>query len=306
MYNEKQIVQTSLYEEKKEVYMKFKDTYRIGLYEKATPSELTWEERLQSAKEAGYDYIEMSVDETDMRMSRLDWDDEQIYDLLAAQKKVGLPIETICFSAQRKYPLGSKIWEKEAKELLRKGIIFARKLGIRIIQTQGYDCYYEETSDETTKERFYRNLEEGTMFAASHGVMLAMETMENDFMNTVEKAMYSVNRVNSPYLQVYPDIGNISNATKDVTGDLMTGKGHIAAAHLKETVPGKFREIPYGTGQVDFPAAIARLYELGVRRYVSECWYCNEANWKEIIKNNRRFLDDQFTKAQEILENKGV
>jgi len=197
--------------------------------------------------------------------------------------------------------LGSKIWEEEAKELLRKGVIFAKKLGIRIIQTQGYDCYYEETSDETTRERFYRNLEEGTIFAGSHGVMLAMETMENDFMNTVEKAMYSVNRVNSPYLQVYPDIGNISNATDDVAGDLLTGKGHIAAAHLKETVPGKFREIPYGTGQVDFPAAIARLYELGIRRYVSECWYCGEENWKEIIKGNRRFLDEQFRKAQELL-----
>ncbi len=281
--------------------MEFRDTYRIGLYEKAMPSELTWEERLESAKDAGYDYIEMSVDETDMRMSRLDWDDGQIFELLEAQKKVGLPIETICFSAQRKYPLGSKIWEEEAKELLRKGVIFAKKLGIRIIQTQGYDCYYEETSDETTRERFYRNLEEGTIFAGSHGVMLAMETMENDFMNTVEKAMYSVNRVNSPYLQVYPDIGNISNATDDVTGDLLTGKGHIAAAHLKETVPGKFREIPYGTGQVDFPAAIARLYELGIRRYVSECWYCGEENWKEIIKGNRRFLDEQFRKAQGLL-----
>ncbi len=281
--------------------MEFRDTYRIGLYEKAMPSELTWEERLESAKDAGYDYIEMSVDETDMRMSRLDWDDGQIFELLEAQKKVGLPIETICFSAQRKYPLGSKIWEEEAKELLRKGVIFAKKLGIRIIQTQGYDCYYEETSDETTRERFYRNLEEGTIFAGSHGVMLAMETMENDFMNTVEKAMYSVNRVNSPYLQVYPDIGNISNATDDVAGDLLTGKGHIAAAHLKETVPGKFRELPYGTGQVDFPAAIARLYELGIRRYVSECWYCGEENWKEIIKGNRRFLDEQFRKAQELL-----
>ena len=281
--------------------MEFRDTYRIGLYEKAMPSELTWEERLESAKDAGYDYIEMSVDETDMRMSRLDWDDGQIFELLEAQKKVGLPIETLCFSAQRKYPLGSKIWEEEAKELLRKGVIFAKKLGIRIIQTQGDDCYYEETSDETTRERFYRNLEEGTIFAGSHGVMLAMETMENDFMNTVEKAMYSVNRVNSPYLQVYPDIGNISNATDDVAGDLLTGKGHIAAAHLKETVPGKFREIPYGTGQVDFPAAIARLYELGIRRYVSECWYCGEENWKEIIKGNRRFLDEQFRKAQELL-----
>ena len=37
--------------------MEFRDTYRIGLYEKAMPSELTWEERLESAKDAGYDYI---------------------------------------------------------------------------------------------------------------------------------------------------------------------------------------------------------------------------------------------------------
>ena len=274
--------------------MSFKDTYRLGVYEKATPAELSWEERLEAAKEAGFDYIEMSIDETDMRMSRLDWCDEQIYELLETEKRVGIPIETICFSAQRKYPLGSRKWEKEAKELLRKGVLFARKMGIRIIQTQGYDCYYEETSDKTTRERFYRNLEEGTMFAASHGVMLAMETMENDFMNTVEKAMHSVNRVNSPYLQVYPDIGNISNATKDVAGDITTGRGHIAAAHLKETVIGKFREIPYGTGQVDFPGAIAKLYEHGVRRYVAEYWYCGEENWREIARSNREFLDRQF------------
>lgn len=281
--------------------MNFKDTYRIGVYEKAFPTELTWEERLTCAKEAGFDYLEMSVDETDMRMSRVDWTDEQIAELLEVQRKVGLPIETICFSAQRKYPLGSKKWESEAKELLRKGVLFAKKMGIRIIQTQGYDVYYEETSDETTRERYYRNLEEGAMFAASHGVILANETMENDFMNTIEKSMYGVNRINSPYLQVYPDIGNISNGTDDVIADIISGKGHIAAAHLKETVPGKFREIPYGTGQVDFPPAIAKLYEQGVRRYVAEFWYTGEENWKEIVAFNRRFLDEQFAKAQELL-----
>lgn len=275
--------------------------YRIGIYEKAMPAELGWKERLLAAKEAGFDYLEMSIDETDARMSRLNWSDEEIQELRNIQVETGFPIETICFSAQRKYPLGSGKWEKEAKELLEKGILFAKKMGIRIIQTQGYDCYYEETSDETTKERFYKNLEEGTMFAAAHSVMLAMETMENDFMNTVEKAMYSVNRIGSPYLQVYPDIGNISNAVKDVAGDIRRGEGHIAAAHLKETVPGKFREIPYGSGQVNFPEAIAQLYKQGVRRYVAEFWYCGEENWKEIAKQNRKFLDRQFQEAQKFL-----
>lgn len=286
--------------------MRIGNRYRIGIYEKAMPPELSWKERLLAAKEAGFDYIEMSIDESEGRMSRLDWEGEEILELRRIQNEAGVPIESICFSAQRKYPLGSKKWEKEAKELLEKGILFAKKMGIRMIQTQGYDCYYEETSDESTKERFYRNLEEGVMFAASHGVMLAMETMENDFMNTVEKAMYSVNRVNSPYLQVYPDIGNISNGTKDVVGDIRTGKGHIAAAHLKETVPGRFREIPYGTGQVDFPAAIAQLYRQGVRRYVAEFWYCGEENWREIAADNRKFLGLQFEKAEALLETKSV
>ena len=276
--------------------MDFKDTYRIGLYEKAMPSDLIWEERFESAKEAGYDYIEMSIDETDMRMSRLDWDDGRIYDLLEVQRRAGISIETICFSAQRKYPLGSKIWEKEAKELLRKGIIFTRKLGIRIIQTQGYDCYYEETSDETTRERFYRNLEEGTMFAASHGVMLAMETMENDFMNTVEKAMYSVNRVNSPYLQVYPDIGNISNATKDVTGDLASGKGHIAACAVAAdvtsteelcTIAGTWSINEYisETPVMDGSIAMNSLFAMPGYYLVEECSATSSGNLEWFLQN---------------------
>ena len=70
---------------------------------------------------------------------------------------------------------------------------------------------------------------------------------------------------------------------------------------MKETAPGKFREIPYGTGQVDFPPAIAQLYRQGVRRYVAEFWYCGEENWKEIVEYNRRFLDEQFKKAEALL-----
>jgi L-ribulose-5-phosphate 3-epimerase len=127
--------------------------------------------------------------------------------------------------------------------------------------------------------------------------MLAIETMETDFMNTTGKAMSAVKYVNSPYLQIYPDIGNIYNATPDPPADFKTGEGHIVAAHLKETIAGRFREIPYGEGQVDFPASIAQLYDQGVRRYVAEYWSLGEENWKEIARGNRAFIDKQFEKA---------
>ena len=31
--------------------------YSLGLYEKSMPSELSWKEKLQAAKEAGYDSV---------------------------------------------------------------------------------------------------------------------------------------------------------------------------------------------------------------------------------------------------------
>ena len=82
--------------------MKAECDYRLGIYEKALPPELNWKERLLAAKEAGFDYVEMSVDETAERMSRLDWSNEQISELRQIQVETGVPIETICFSAQRK------------------------------------------------------------------------------------------------------------------------------------------------------------------------------------------------------------
>ena len=138
---------------------------------------------------------------------------------------------------------------------MEKAIQLACDLGLRIIQLAGYDVYYEE-GGEDTRALFLENLKKSAEMAAAAGVTLAFETMETEFMNTVEKAMAYVKLVNSPYLKVYPDSGNLTNAAvayhTRVSDDLETGRGSISAVHLKETKPGVFREVPYGTGHVDF------------------------------------------------------
>lgn len=272
--------------------------YRLGVYEKSMPDSLTMKEKLVSAKEAGYDFVEMSVDESDAKIARLDWDDQKIGEILQASRDAGLCFESICLSAQRRYPLGSlKDDGTSAEALCQSALLFAMKLGIRIIQLQGYDCYYDEASSSSTRANFFRNLRNCSLAAAQYGVTLGIETMENDFLNTVEKAMYYIRQIRCPYLQVYPDIGNISNAAPDVCRDIRIGAGHIVSAHLKETVPGKYREIPYGSGDVDFSSAISALYEGGVRRYVAEFWYDGGEDWKQVLKRNREFLAGQFDAA---------
>lgn len=120
--------------------------------------------------------------------------------------------------------------------ILEKAVRLAGDLGIRLIQLAGYDVYYEPSAPDTAA-RFAENLQHAVSIAAADGVTLGFETMETPFMNTTKKAMTHIRRVKSPYLQLYPDIGNITNAVPDAVRDLQSGRGHIAAAHLKETRP---------------------------------------------------------------------
>lgn len=275
--------------------------YTLGLYEKAMPGVLSWREKLTAAKEAGFDYVEISIDETEDKLSRLDMSRRERLELVQLMAELEMPIRTMCLSGHRKYPLGSLDPEISGRgmEIMEKAVCLADDLGIRIIQLAGYDVYYEQSNDGT-KAKFLENLKKAVNMAAKAGVLLGFETMETEFMNTVAKAMKYVQLVNSCYLNVYPDIGNITNAAvagnASVLEDLETGAGHLVAMHLKETVPGKFREIPFGTGHVDFESAVRKAWELGIRKYVTEFWYTGSPEWKEDL----RFACDKFTKILEV------
>ena len=264
--------------------------YAIGLYEKAMPPTLSWREKLAFAKDAGYDFVEISIDEKDEKLARLDWTADERLELVRAMKETGLPVRSMCLSGHRKYPLGASDPAVRARgmEIMEKAVLLADDLGIRIIQLAGYDVYYEESSAQT-KAWFLENLKKAAEMAAVRGILMGFETMETDFMNTVWKSMYYVDAVGSPYLGVYPDSGNLTNAALssggNVLDDLWSGRGHIVALHLKETVPGVFREVPFLTGHVDFPAVIAKAWAMGIRRYVTEMWYIgNDDTWADDIR----------------------
>ena len=270
--------------------------YCLGLYEKAMPGNLTMAEKLTAAREAGYDYLEMSVDETDEKLARLDMSREERKELTLLMEKTGMPIRSMCLSGHRRYSLGSAEGAEQSLRIMEKAIELADDLGIRIIQLAGYDVYYESSTYDT-KKRFLDNLRKAAAMAEKAGVLLGFETMETEFMNTVEKAMKYVCLVDSPYLQIYPDIGNLANALGDPLADLADAHGHITAAHLKETLPGQFRDVPFGTGHTPYVPAIRMLREMGVGMFVLEFWYVDGADPERYVQEARAYIAEKFREA---------
>lgn len=270
--------------------------YSLGLYEKAIPVGLGFPKMFEITKTGGFDRFEISIDETDWRRERLDWSPEKQRELGVLARAFETPIRTMCLSGHRKFPFGSHDPEVREKsmEIMEKAIRFSVNAGISIIQLAGYDVYYEEGDDDTRKW-FAENLKKATDYAARWGVVLAFETMETPFMDTVEKSMKYVDLVNSPWLGVYPDIGNLKNAAvlygHDVVDDMKTGAGHIFAIHLKETKPGVYRDMNFGHGgHTEYERSIKAGLEMGVRTYTGEFWYQEGQDYISVIKESSEFL----------------
>lgn len=280
-------------------------TYTLGLYEKAMPGFLDFPEKLELTAHCGFDRLEISVDETDEKLARLDYSDAQMEAIALASRAAGVPISTMCLSGHRKYPFGSHdpAITLRSMEIMKKALNLSAALGVRIIQLAGYDVYYEQ-HDEGTEQRFSENLAKAAEMAAAYGIILGFETMETPFMDTTEKAMHYVRQVDSPYLGVYPDIGNLKNAAvlygTDVVADLKTGRGHIFAAHLKETNPGIYRDMTFGSGgHTEYERCITELWNQGVRMYTGEFWYKGSETYEADIRAAASFLRQKINSVCE-------
>jgi len=238
----------------------------LGIYEKALPAGLDWPGLLGAARRAGYDFVEMSIDESDARLARVAWTAKEKQAFARVVSDTGMPVRSICLSGHRRFPFGSAdpAIRQRAEELMRGAVDLAADTGIRLIQLAGYDVYYEPSTEESVA-RFGDALAWAVGLAAEAQVMLAVEIMDTPFMNSITKWLAYAERIASPWFQVYPDLGNLSAWGHEVGAELARGAGRIAAVHVKDTLavrpgfPGQFREVPFGEGCVDFVAAFRAL-----------------------------------------------
>ncbi|TFG58766.1 MAG: L-ribulose-5-phosphate 3-epimerase [Spirochaetales bacterium] len=276
--------------------------FTLGLYEKGLPAELGWPERLETAKKAGFDFIEISIDESDERLARLDWSLREKSAFMKAKADSGVFVPTMCLSGHQRFPIGSRYEEirKRGMDIMEKAIRFASDTGIRIVQLAGYDSWYGEPGTAETVRRFKENLAISLERASRLGVTLALETMGTPFLDSLEEIMGLVRHHDSPYLQAYPDIGNLTARNKNVRHEFGLAKGHIVAVHVKDTRKGEIRRVPFGRGTVDFADAFKAIKDSGFfGPLLIEMWADPRFDNQAEIEKARKFVLDKMRQAWE-------
>jgi L-ribulose-5-phosphate 3-epimerase len=272
----------------------------VGLYEKALPMHLNWHERLQTVAQAGYDFLEISIDDSDARIARLDWNFRERAAVRQAVRDTGVPLLSMSLSSHRRFALGSASAETRQKgqDIFAKAIDLAVDLNLRTVLVAGAENYYE-ARDDASGVRFLESLGYAFEKASGLGVMLALENWDIQI-NSIDRAMEYVDYFNSPWFQLYTDIGNLVYAELDVVEQLELARGHIAALHVKDTLPGQLRYVPPGEGAVPFVDAFTKLAEIGFQGPVAlELWTESFPNAVEIVTEARGWLREKMEKGWE-------
>ena len=278
----------------------------LGIYEKALPPTLNWKQKFELVHELGFNFLEFSIDESDERLQRLNWSRKERSEFRAAMWKTHSRINTLMLSGHRRFPLGSADPQvrEQALVMMQQAIDLAVDLGIRNIQLAGYDVYYEPKTVQS-HELFLENLQKCVDMAAKKLVMLSIETMDDPFLNSLTKIAQVKKQIASPWLQAYPDLGNISAwPENDVINDLENNFAQIVAVHLKDTkkvtptFKGQFKEVPFGQGDVDFLGCLKALKRLDYNgSYTVEMWTESAADPIAEVKKAKAFFTELFNQA---------
>ena len=282
----------------------------LGIYEKALrggPPAVSgsrvageaWRVFLDQVPRAGFSFLDLSIDESPEREARLDWDTGQCGTVRRAAEAAGTDIGGICLSVHRRIGPGSAdpAVRRRAREVMARGLQVCHDLGVPVIQIAGYYCYYEDPNPDA--ERWYAQLlADAVPLAARLGVVMGIENVDGDDVTSLTKAMEFVDAVDSPYLQLYPDLGNIAEQGLDPGVELAAGEGHMVAMHAKDVRPGEPRRVEMGTGVVDWDRSFALLAAQGWSgRLMIEMWNDDAPDSLSRCAAARTFIEDRAAAA---------
>jgi len=271
----------------------------LGVHEKALRSTSDWGRFFGQVREAGFTSVDLSVDESPQRAARLNWSLARRESVREAALRQGVRIGGLCLSVHRKIAPGSsdpavRAW---AREVLRQGIDLCAHLGVPVLQLAGYFAHYEPATPKA-RERYVDCLRGGAQHASRRGVVLGIENVDGDDIFSITAALEVVEEIDSAWLALYPDLGNLAEHGLDVVAELSAGRGRMVAMHVKDVEPGKPRRVSMGQGVVPWDEAFAELARQGWSgRMVVEMWNDDAEDSVRRAWAARQFIEEKLWRA---------
>jgi hypothetical protein len=114
------------------------------------------------------------------------------------------------------------------------------------------------------------------------------------------KARAIIDLIDSPYLQIYTDTGNVACNDMDPVPDLVYGGKHLIASHIKDATLGVCRDVPFGEGIVDFDACFRAFRALDFHgMFIAEMWSYEKEEFIPYLSTAVEFIRGKIKAANQ-------
>jgi L-ribulose-5-phosphate 3-epimerase len=204
------------------------------------------------AKQIGVDGIQVNMGSVKNDMHLRKPEVQQAY--LAAAKKKGLEVSSIGVAEMNNVPLKS---DERAEAWLHESLDVAKGLGVKVILLAFFHKN-DLKNDKAGTDRVVGLLKQAAPKAEKLGLIYGIESWLN-----AEEHMDIIDRVGSPAVQVYYDLGNSHLRGYDIYREMRwLGKKNICEFHAKDY------EFLFGKGKVNFEEARRAMDDIGYSGWI--------------------------------------
>jgi sugar phosphate isomerase/epimerase len=205
-----------------------------------------------AAKEIGLDGVQLDLGNAKNDMHLLKPDVQKAY--LEAAKRTGLEVSSIAIAEMNNIPLKS---DARAEPWLFESPQVAKNLGVKVILL-AFFSNDDLRGDKAGTDHVVKLLKQAAPTAEKLGAIYGIESWLS-----AEQHMDIIDRVGSPAVQVYYDLGNSHLRGYDIYKEIRwLGKKNICEFHAKDY------EFLFGHGKVDFKEARRAMDDIGYSGWI--------------------------------------
>ncbi len=233
---------------------------KVGISCIITPSEWSFAELLKKCPELGYEAVELVI--SDAGELTLDTEPAQLAGMAAEAQAAGVQLASVALLAGSVNIMSNDAAIRSAAMVaIERGLHVTQALGVDTMLvtpgTLGPDCHYDEA--------YFNALSSLRALAATVeeiGVNLALEYVWNWFLVSPLEYRRFLDDVDCPLIGFYFDSGNMVIQGYPEQWVNILGR-HIKKVHLKDFRRSDHSWPPLTEGDVDFPAVMAELRNIG-------------------------------------------